>query len=162
MKSHHAILLIGSLLLVTTPSLCAGSWLSKPFKDVNMPLTKASSWVSKQSGIAKQEIKTEDEPAKIRETATSAIDAANETVQKALADQKRLIDDANAKLDTREKIFSASVVGLFFSNGLTIYGLFAGRRRSKEELRGLELENEKKEIELQELKERLHRGTPEA
>jgi hypothetical protein len=44
------------------------------------------------------------------------------------------------------------MVGLFISNGLTVYSLISGRRRAKIELRGLELENERKEIELQKLK----------
>jgi hypothetical protein len=155
MKPHT--LLICSLLVVANLRTCHASWLTKPLNDVNKPLTKASTWVSQRTGIAKQEIRTEGDPTKIRETATSAIDAANAATQKALADQKARIDDANAELDMREKIFSGSVIGLFVSNGLTIYGLFAGRRRSKEELRGLQLENERKRLELKELKERLSR-----
>ncbi len=148
--------------MLASTSLCQAGWLSEPFKEVNKPINKAGNWVSKQAGVVKEQIKAQQDPAKIRETANAAVDAANDTTQKALSEQKALIDAANAKLETREKIFSASMVGLFVSNGLTIYGLFAGRRRSKVELRGLELENEKKELELQELKKRLDDAPPKS
>jgi hypothetical protein len=155
MKSHSLPLLILLFLIFTNFSVAEASWMSKSFENVNKPLTNASAWVGKQSGIAKEQVKKENDPAKIKETATAAIEANSQTTQKALAEQKALIDDANAKLDVREKLFSASMIGLIISNGLTVYGLIAGRRRSREELRGLELENEKKELELQELKERV-------
>jgi 3-keto-L-gulonate-6-phosphate decarboxylase len=105
--------------LILTPSARAGLF-PNAFKDVTKSIHATSKLVDEQSRIAKTEVKNQDDPKKVQAAATAAIESNRATVHQALDEQKAKIDAANAKLDTREKLFSASMVGLFISNGLTV------------------------------------------
>lgn len=154
MNIHKCNLCLLPLLFLLVVSSAHAGFFPSAFKDVNKSIEMASTRVKMQTVTAKNDLKNQDDPKKVQETATVAIDNANTTAQEAFAEQKTLVEAANAKVQTRESVFSASLIGLFISNGLTIFTLVGGRKRSKMELRGLELENEKKELELQELRRR--------
>jgi hypothetical protein len=131
-----------------TPLACGGIDFSKPFK-------KAVDWSEKQSGISKAAVASATDP---KQVATAAIDEANAKLKEAYAEQEELIKEAKEQIEFREKIFSATLIGLAFSNLFTAYTLFSGRHRRKAEIEEISLRSQKLRIEIEQLTNK--QGTP--